>query len=152
MPDEPTYRRATANDAEAIAAVGAALWDELGQRSGLPGRLTDDGVRGRLEEWGERGALFVCEDAGPACGFALVQPDVNHPDDAQMGVWLIPEARGRGIGRELAVLATEFAREAGYKRLSGIIPENNEQALSFFGDFGSIAQIVGQGMEYELPL
>ncbi len=49
-------------------------------------------------------------------------------------------------------MGTEFAREAGYKRLRGIIPENNEPALSFFGDFGSIAAIVGQGMEYELPL
>jgi GNAT superfamily N-acetyltransferase len=67
-------------------------------------------------------------------------------------VWLVPEARGKGIGRELAAMATDFAREAGYKRLRGIIPEGNEPALSFFGDFASIAQIVGQGMEYELPL
>jgi len=83
---------------------------------------------------------------------SIVQPDVSHPSDAVVGVWLLTEARGKGIGRELAVLATGFAREAGYKRLRGIIPEGNEPALGFFGDFGSIAQIVGQGMEYELPL
>lgn len=148
---EPTYRQATPADAEAIAAVGAAVWDELGEKSGLLGRITADGVHVRLDELGARGAFFVCEDGGTR-GFAIVQPDVSHPSDAVVGVWLRAEARGKGIGRELAVMATDFAREAGYKRLRGIIPEGNEPALGFFGDFGSIAQIVGQGMEYELPL
>jgi GNAT superfamily N-acetyltransferase len=148
---ETTYRQATPADADAIAAVGAAVWDELGERSGLLGRITADGVRVRLDELGARGAIFICESGG-ACGFAIVQPDVSHPSDAVVGVWLLAGARGKGIGRELAVLATGFAREASYKRLRGIIPEGNEPALGFFGDFGSIAQIVGQGMEYELPL
>lgn len=148
---EPTYRKATAADAEAIATVGATVWDELGAASGLIGRPTTEAIRGRMEELGARGAFFLCEGDG-ACGFAIVQPDVNHPQDAVLGVWLVKEARGKGIGRELAVAGTEFAREAGYKRLRGIIPDGNEPALSFFGDFASIAQMVGQGMEYELPL
>jgi GNAT superfamily N-acetyltransferase len=148
---EPTYRQATAADAEAIAAVGAAVWDELGAASGLLGRATAEAIRGRMDELGDRGAFFLCEDGG-ACGFAICQPDVSHPQDAVVGVWLVKDARGKGIGRELAVAATDFARAAGYKRLRGIIPEGNEPALAFFGDFGSIAQIVGQGMEYELPL
>lgn len=149
---EPTYRKATADDAEAVARVGAALWDELGDRSGLPGRMTADGVRVRLDEWGDRGGLFLCDSGDGVCGFGLVQPDVNHPDHAVMGVWLVPDARGKGLGRDLAVMGTEFAKAAGYKSLRGIIPEGNEPALSFFGDFASMAQIVGQGMEYELPL
>lgn len=149
---EPTYRKATGADADAIARVGAEVWDELGAASGLLGRLTADGVRSRIEELADRGAFFVCEEGGTACGFAIAQPDVNHPAEAVVGVWMAPSARGKGMGRELAVLATDFAREAGYKRLRGIIPEGNEPALSFFGDFASIAQIVGQGMEYELPL
>jgi ribosomal protein S18 acetylase RimI-like enzyme len=150
MPD-PQYRQATNADAEEIAVVGVALWEELGPRSGLPGPMTADGVRGRLAEWGDRGGIFVCEEDG-VCGFAIVQADVNHPDHAVMGVWLVPEARGKGLGRDLAVMGTEFARNAGYRSLRGIIPEGNEPALSFFGDFASMAQIVGQGMEYELPL
>jgi GNAT superfamily N-acetyltransferase len=151
VPD-PTYRQATAADANKIAEIGAAVWDELGEHSGLVGRITADGVRVRMDELDKRGGFFLCEtDAGP-CGFAIVQPDVNHPSEAVLGVWLLAGARGRGIGRELAVYGTDFARQAGYKRLRGIIPEGNEPALGFFGDFGSIAQIVGQGMEYELPL
>jgi RimJ/RimL family protein N-acetyltransferase len=148
---EGTYRKATKDDAEAIAKVGQTIWDELGAASGLIGRATTEAIRGRMEELGERGAFFLCDDNG-ACGFAIVQPDVSHPSDAVLGVWLVAEARGKGHGRELAVAGTEFAKDAGYKRLRGIIPEGNEPALAFFGDFGSIAQIVGQGMEYELPL
>ncbi len=151
MPD-PAYRRATMDDAAAIAVVGAQVWDEFGQKSGLPGRMTDDGVRGRLSEWGDKGAMFVCDAGDGLCGFAAVQPDVNHPSEAVMGVWVAPSARGKGVGTDLALMATDFAREAGYQKLRGTIPEGNENALSFFGEIGSLAQMVGQGMEYELPL
>jgi ribosomal protein S18 acetylase RimI-like enzyme len=150
MPDL-MFRKAANDDAGAIATVGVALWEELGPQSGLPGPMTAEGVRSRMAEWGERGGIFVCDEGG-ICGFAIVQADVNHPDHAVMGVWLVPEARGKGLGRDLAVMGTEFATGAGYKSLRGIIPEGNEPALSFFGDFASMAQIVGQGMEYELPL
>ena len=150
---EPTYRQATPADAPAIARVGTAVWEELSQLSGLTGPLTADGVRVRAEELGVRGAFFVCDQGGGSiCGFAVVQPDVSHPTEAVLGVWLVESARGKGIGRDLAVLGTDFAREAGYKRLRGIIPDGNEPALSFFGDFASMAAMVGQGMEYELPL
>jgi ribosomal protein S18 acetylase RimI-like enzyme len=151
MPD-PTLRQATPEDADAIARVGTAVWEELAQLSGLTGPLTADGVRARMAEFGQRGAFFVCEDGRRTCGFSTVQPDVNHPTEAVLGVWLLPDARGKGIGRDLGVIGTEFAREAGYKRLRGIVPDGNEPALSFFGDFASMAQIVGRGMEYELPL
>ena len=149
---DPTYRQATKDDAVGIAAVGTAVWEELGAGSGLPGAPTSEGVVARMKELGERGATFVCAEGETVCGFALVQPDVNHPSEAVLGVWLVPEARGKGCGRELAVAGTDWAREAGYKSLRGTIPEGNEPALSFFGDFASMAQIVGQGMEYELPL
>ena len=151
MPDL-TYRQATEDDAAAIAEVGAQVWDELGAESGLPGRMTLEGVLGRLSECGDKGAMFVCESSEGICGFAIVQPDVNHPSEAVMGVWVTPEARGKRIGTELAVMATDFARSAGYRKLRGTIPDGNEPALSFFGEVASLAQVVGQGMEYELPL
>ena len=157
---EPTYRHATKDDAAAIAEVGATVWDELGAESGLPGRLTEEGVRARHVEWGERGAMFVCDTGDGICGFAAVQPDPSagsgqapqEREGAVMGVWLLPSARRKGIGRELALMATDYARAGGYKRLRGTLPEGNEPALSFFSDIGSLAQVVGQGMEYELPL
>lgn len=156
---EPAYRRATEQDARAVAEAGARIWDELGEKSGLPGRMTPEGVLGRLSEWADKGAMFVCESGEGVCGFAAVQPDpstgsgqASPPSEAVMGVWVLPEARGKRIGTELAVMATEFARTAGYKKLRGTIPEGNEQALSFFGEVASLLQVVGAGLEYELPL
>ena len=149
---EPEYRQATESDAAAIAAVGGAVWDELGADSGLPQRPTKDGVAGLLSSYGDRGAMFLCDNADEVWGFAALTPDENDPEEAVMGVWLLRAARRKGVGRELALMATEFARSAGYEKLRGTLPEGNEPALSFFSDIGSLAQVVGQGMEYELPL
>jgi len=149
---QPEYRQATEDDAAAIATVGAAVWDELGADSGLPQRPTKHGVADLLSSYGDRGAMFVCDSAGEVCGFAALTPDQNDPEEAVMGVWLLRAARRKGVGRELALMATEFARSAGYQKLRGTLPEGNEPALSFFSDIGSLAQVVGQGMEYELPL
>lgn len=149
---EPEYRKATENDAAAIAAVGAAVWDELGANSGLPQRPTRDGVAELLASYGDRGAMFVHDSGGEVSGFVALTPDQDDPEEAVMGVWLLRAARRKGVGRELALMATEFARAAGYQKLRGTLPEGNEPALSFFSDIGSLAQVVGQGMEYELPL
>jgi ribosomal protein S18 acetylase RimI-like enzyme len=157
MTAEPTFRRATSEDLEAVLAIGRQVWDELGERSGFTQRPSEEGIRPLLA--GDGGAVFVCavpagrqETDGSVCGFSLLAPDVGHPEEAVMGVWLLPEARRKGIGRELALMATDHARGLGYKRLRGLIPKQNEPALSFFSDIGSLAQMVGQGMQYELPL
>ena len=149
---EVEYRQATEEDAPAIATVGAAVWDELGDNSGLPQRPTRDGVAGLLSSYGERGAMFVCDSAGEICGFAALSSDPDDAEQAVMGVWLLRAARRKGVGRELALMATDFARRLGYAKLRGTLPKDNEPALSFFSDIGSMAQVVGQGMEYELPL
>ncbi len=147
---EPVFRQATQDDAEAVRAIGRQLWDELGDMSGFTQQPTDEGF-GRLLA-GEGGALFVCETDARICGFAALVPDLQEAGEAAMGVWLLPESRGQGIGRELALMATDHARQAGYTRLRGIIPKQNDPALSFFSEIASMAQMVGQGMQYELPL
>lgn len=147
---EPTFRRATSDDLEAVLAIGRQVWDEMGESSGFTQRPTADGIRPIID--GERSAVFLCDTDGGICGFSLLAADLSDPEEAVMGVWLLPEARRKGIGRELALMATDHARTLGYKRLRGLIPKQNEPALSFFSDIGSLAQMVGQGMEYELPL
>jgi ribosomal protein S18 acetylase RimI-like enzyme len=175
---EPIYRQATSADAGAIAAVGAAVLDELGDRSGLPGTMTADAVSQRLAGYGDAGAMFVCQTGEGVCGFAALEPDPSASAEggpasgggsgqapqeegaqtggrlpcAVMGVWLLPSARRRGTGRELALMALEFARAAGYAKVRGTLPAGNEAALSFFSEIGALAQVVGGGMQYELPL
>ena len=150
MTGEPAFRTATKADTEAVLAVARGIWSEMGEGSGFTQEPTVDGL-GALSA-GEGGAVFLCELGGAIRGFALLTPDLQHTGEAVMGVWLLPEARGKGAGRELALMATEQAREAGYKRLRGLIPKDNEPALSFFSEIASLAQMVGEGMEYELPL
>jgi putative acetyltransferase len=149
---EPTYRQATQDDAGAIAALGAQILDELGEASGLPGAMTPANVAETLASYGNAGAMFVCQLEKGICGFAALQPDPGEDGCAVMGVWLLPAARGKGSGRELALMALEFARNAGYRKVRGTLPAGNEAALSFFSEIGALAQVVGAGMQYELPL
>src|SRR5512147_322888 len=100
---EPTFRRAAADDLEAVLAIGHQLWDEMGERSGFTQRPTEAGISPLLG--GDQGAVFVCETGGGVCGFSLLAPDLSDPEEAVMGVWLLPEARRKGIGRELALMA-----------------------------------------------
>ncbi|HEV8575214.1 MAG TPA: GNAT family N-acetyltransferase [Dehalococcoidia bacterium] len=147
---EPVYRLATKRDATAVAEVGAQIWEELGAGSGLPQQPTTDGIASLIAN--HRGGVFVCDTGDEMCGFAALGPDPDDPDEAVMGVWLVASARRKGIGRELALMATDFARRLGYAKLRGTLPKDNEPALSFFSDIGTLATIVGQGMRYELPL
>ncbi len=149
---EPAYRQATKDDAGAIAAVGASVTEELGEAGGLPGPTTTETVSERIAGYAGRGAMFVCETDEGVCGFAALEPDPQEPGCAVMGVWLLPTARRKGIGRSLALMALDFARAAGYDKVRGTLPSGNEAALSFFSEIGALAQVVGGGMQYELPL
>ncbi len=151
-PDEPAYRQATQDDAGAIAAIGSQMLDELGDASGLPGPMTPADVSERIAGYGEKGAMFVCAQEKGLCGFAALEPDPQEDGCGVVGVWLLPASRRQGIGRELALMAFDFARSAGYKKVRGTLPAGNEAALSFFSEIGALAQLVGGGMQYELPL
>jgi putative acetyltransferase len=149
---DPTYRQASQDDAGAIAAIGSQILDELGEASGLPGPMTPANVAERIAGYAQTGAMFVCQLDKGICGFAALEPDPDEEGCAVMGVWLLPAARGKGSGRELALMALEFARNAGYRKVRGTLPRNNEAALAFFSEVGALAQVVGAGMHYELPL
>ena len=149
---EPTYRQASQDDAGAIAAIGSQMLDELGDGSGLPGAMTPADVSERISAYADKGAMFVCAKEKGLCGFAALEPDQQEEGSAVLGVWLLPAARRQGTGRELALMALEFARAAGYTKVRGTLPSGNEAALAFFSEIGALAQVVGGGMQYELPL
>ncbi|GAG29219.1 unnamed protein product, partial [marine sediment metagenome] len=162
------YRQATRDDAASIAAVAAEVLAELGEASGLPpyggparrppvwasgpGPMTPEGVSERLAGYEDKGAMFVCEGDEGVCGFAALEPEPREDGCAVMGVWLLPSARGKGMGRWLALMAVDFARAAGYAKVRGTLPAGNQAALSFFSEIGALAQVIGEDMEYELPL
>ncbi len=140
-----------------VAAVAAAINAEHAAKVGhvgtaLPAAWTAAEIQALVEQLGDAGAIFCCQDRGNVVGFAVVQPDREDAATAIMGVWVHAGARRRGIGTELARTGTEFARERGYSKLRGTIPAYNEPALSFFSAVGPIVQLEAGAMGYELPI
>lgn len=137
--------------APGIARVINAIVAE-GDNMALPGRTTADWVRERVARLGERGGFFYASERDRVIGFASLQPVESEPGTAALGVWVLPEYRRRGLGTELSRIGIEFARDAGFSKVQGTIPADNEPALSFFSAVGPIAAIEGGGMRYELPV
>jgi len=148
---EATYRQATIHDAEAIAEVINRIVQEP-DPVGLAGPATAEGVRTWLTRQGGEGGIFLCLVEGKVAGFSALDFNTQEPDTATLGVWLLPEYRRRGLGTALAGCALEFAREKGYKRIRGRLPENNEVALSFLSGIGALVPMYNPDMRFELPL
>ena len=123
-----------------------------GDNMALPGRMTTEQVRDLVKRLGERGGIFYAMARDRVVAFATLAPDENDTTSARLGVWVLPEHRRRGLGTELSRTAIEYARDAGFSKLEGTIPAENEPALSFFSAVGPIAAIEGGGMRYELPV
>lgn len=123
-----------------------------GVGTALPGTMSPAEVRERVERFGDRGGIFYARDGDEVVGFAQVSPAPEDEETAVMGVWIRNSHRRRGIGTELVRLGTEYAKSAGFGKLRGTIPGNNQGALTFFSAVGPIVQLEGGGMGYELPV
>ena len=148
---DPGAQRDVDRLAGGVAQVVNAIVAE-GDNMALPGRSSADQMRERIQRIGERGGIFYAMERDHVVAFALLQPREGEPETATLGVWVLPEYRRRGLGTELSRVAIEFAQDAGYTRLQGTIPSDNEPALSFFSAVGPIAALEGGGMRYELPV
>jgi GNAT superfamily N-acetyltransferase len=148
---EATYRQATIEDAEAIADVVNRVVQEP-DPAGLEGPTTPDGVRTWLTRQSGQGGIFLCLVEGKVAGFAALDFNTQEPDTATLGVWVLPEYRRRGLGTAAAEYALGFARDKGYRRLRGRLPEHNEVALSFLSSIGALVPIYNPDMRFELPL
>jgi len=143
-PAEATYRQATIDDAGAIAEVINRVVQEPNP-VGLEGPTTAEGVRTWLTRQGGQGGIFLCLVEGRVAGFGAL--DFN-----TLGVWVLPKYRRRGLGTAVAEYALGFARDKGYRRLRGRLPERNEVALSFLSSIGALVPIYNPDMRFELPL
>jgi RimJ/RimL family protein N-acetyltransferase len=64
---------------------------------------------------------------------------------AWIGLSLLPAARGRGLGRELAVGAMDWLRGAGARRFVAEVDEANAPSLALFASLGFAA--AGRGAD-----
>ena len=152
---EHTFRKATQDDAPAISALIGALRNEP-EPIGIQRDLTSEEVATWIQRLGERGGIFVCEIDGRVAGFGVLNINMEDPtadpDSAGIGVWVLASERKKGLGTELAECALEHARANGFKRIRGILPQDNEVALSFLSSIGALVPIYNPEARYELPL
>jgi GNAT superfamily N-acetyltransferase len=148
---EPTYRQATVNDAEAIASVIEIVVKEPNP-VGIEGPMSADQVRTWLSRLGGEGGVFLATIDGSVVGFASLDYNTFEPDTVVIGVWMLPETRRKGIGTALAEYALGFARDKGYKRIRGRLPQDNVVALSFLSSIGALVPIYNPEARFELPL
>jgi GNAT superfamily N-acetyltransferase len=146
---QPTFRRAERSDAREIGAIIFGIVCEGGPPTGLE-PLTRDQVVEWIDRIEDGGAAFLAEVGGMGAGYSVVYADAHQPGTAMMRVYVREEFRLRGIGRELAQIAVDFARDAGYEAVRGFIPEDNEPALSFFSAVAPLVQLQGGRFHFEL--
>lgn len=148
---EPTFRQARIHDADVIASIIATVVAEPNP-VGIEGALTADDVRTWITRLGSEGGIFLCEVDGKVIGFSALDFDTHQPDTAVLGVWLLAEYRRQRLGTSLAEYALGFARDKGYKRIRGRLPQQNETALSFLSGIGALVPMYNPETEFELPI
>ncbi|MCC6383102.1 MAG: GNAT family N-acetyltransferase [Dehalococcoidia bacterium] len=142
-------RRAASHDADAIAAVVRGLNNE---NIGLAAGFTGEHARQWLHRLGDDGCIIIAWDGSIPVAFGAIDYSTTEPDAALIGVWVLPDHRRRGLATDLAEELLEFARERGYKRIRGRLPEGNEPALSFLSSIGAMVPLRNPDMTFELPL
>jgi GNAT superfamily N-acetyltransferase len=141
-------RRATKDDADGVAAIIRGL----GENTGLPADFTPERVREWLRRLGEDGVLIVACDGSIPVAFGALDFNTTEPETGLLGVWVLPDHRRRGLATEIAYRIVDFARDRGYRRIRGRLPEGNEPALSFLSEIGAMVPLRNPDMTFELPL
>jgi len=139
-------RRATVDDAEALAGIHVRGW-QWGYRKQLPDDyLRDLSVERRAEQW--RGWLldpgdtstWVAEDdggeAGRPLGFVAAGPSRDPDPPAGTGevyaIYVEEDAAGTGAGAALLTHACEWLADRGFDRASLWVLETNARARRFY--------------------
>ena len=148
---EPILRRATHEDAAAISAVISEVIKDP-EPVALRSEMTPEQVERWIDRLGEQGGLFVAEIDGRVVGFGALDFNTEDPEMGTLGVWLLPSHRKQGLGTGLAECVLEHAREHGYRRIRGRLPQGNEVALSFLSSIGALVPLYNPNARFELPL
>ena len=142
-------RKAIEADCDGIAAILRAMGSE---NVGLEGPWDAARISAWMKRVGDDGALFVATDGSIPVAFGSLDFDTAAPGVGLLGVWVSPDHRRRGLATDLAEAILEFAREKGYQRIRGRLPDGNEPALSFLSSIGAMVPLRNPKMSFELPL
>ncbi len=148
---DATIRRASDADAVDIAAIISRLVTEPNPVGFREAQSSEQASRW-LARLGDQGCIFVAQVEEKIVGFGALDFNTEEPDTGTIGVWILPDFRRRGLATMLGESILDFAREAGYRRIRGRLPANNEPALSFLSGLGALVPLQNPEMRFELPL
>jgi GNAT superfamily N-acetyltransferase len=136
-------RVATVDDAKAIAAVMAVV---VGERvhSSITKAWTAEEQREHIAGLDIREAIHVAMEDGCVVGLQTFET-LDAADIAQIGTFLFPEARGKGVGRQLFTSTLAFAEANRYREIRAHVRASNRHALGFYRSLGfdDCARIAG---------
>lgn len=132
-------RRATPDDAEpitaiyndAIATTTAIMWHRPKPVSLWRERLID---RPAMHP-----AIVAEDDAGEVIGFATLGPYdqlCGYEHVAELSVYLAEDARGKGLGKQLAAAVIEAGRSAGLRNVLSRVTAGNAASVKLHDDLG----------------
>jgi GNAT superfamily N-acetyltransferase len=85
--------------------------------------------------------VLLAEDAGRVLGFALTFTNfstfVGKPGTYLEDLFVVPEARGRGLGKALLLAVVRRARERGHGRVEWSVLNWNTPAIEFYESLGA---------------
>ena len=134
-----TLRAATVDDVPQILAFIRGLADY--ERLLHEVVATEEGLRNALFGPRPYAEVVLAEDAGAPVGFALFfhtfstflgQPGIYLED-----LFVLPEARGRGVGRALLAHLARLAQERGCGRVEWAVLGWNAPAIRFYDSLGA---------------
>lgn len=138
---EPRIRRATPDDAEAISAIWEVICAEL-VYTAVNRPFSPEQERAYIASLSEREGVFVAEVEGRIVGFQSLDRWARYTDSfdhvGTLGTFVLPEWRGKGIGRQLARHTMDFACAHGYEKLVVYVRAGNRRAQDFYRSLGFI--------------
>ena len=156
---EPHFqiRRATPDDADGVSRVLQSVVSER-IHSAIDRAWTAGQQRSYLESLSSREVFHVAIAASGHCIgyqsldlYSSVLPSMAHV--GQLGTFLLPEWRGRGVGQALFDATIAFAASVGYRKLVIQVRASNRSAQAFYQRLGFVecgrlrAQAIIDGVE-----
>ena len=97
----------------------------------------------------------VGDDSGPEGGQVVGGVRLQRTSDPQVletGIWLVRDARGRGVGRQALQLVLERARQVGAATVRARTTAGNKGALGLLRSLGAVVTADGDVVRAEIPL
>lgn len=138
---EAKIRKATIADAERISYIWEVICAErIYSAVSIP--FTTQQEKEYITSLSEREAIFVAEMYEEIIGFQSLDLWCDVIDSfmhvCQIGTFVLPDFRGKGIGYKLTNNTFEFARKNDFKKIVIYVRKGNERAIRFYHNLGFI--------------